>query len=102
MSHDELCSFCYVERVSMMQRTPFSTFNHRYQRRLEYIQEECGLSGPTDIPPSPISPKPPEPEPFCLSDKTVETTQSETCDSIAGEHKISSAALYNYDKSASH
>jgi hypothetical protein len=94
MSRDELCSFCYVERVSMMQRTPFSIFDQRYKRRLEYIQEKCGLSGSTDIPPSPYPPKPATPEPFCLTDKIIETTKSETCDIIAEEHKLSSAALY--------
>lgn len=94
MSHDELCSFCYVERMSMMQRTPFSIYDKRYKRRLECIHEKCGLSGSTNIPSTLVSPKPPKPEPFCLSDKIIRTTKSETCDSIAKEHKISSAALY--------
>lgn len=93
MSHEDLCSFCHVERISMMQRSPYSIFDKRYKRRLEYIQEKCGLSGSTDIPSPPDPPKP-TPKPFCLSDKTIETTQSETCDSIAEEHKVSSAALF--------
>lgn len=78
----------------MMQRTPFSIFDHRYQRRLKYMQEECGLSCSTDIPSSPLPPMPAKPELFCQSDKTITTTGSETCTSIAEEHKLSSAALY--------
>ena len=80
--------------MAMMQRTPYSIYNKGYKRRLEYIYGKCGLSGPTDIPPSPISPPKPDPEPFCLSNTTIETEQSETCDSIAKEHQLSSAALY--------
>lgn len=78
----------------MMQRTPFSIFDQRYKRRLEHIQKKCGLSGSTDIPSLPTSPEPAKPEPFCPSGKTVKTTKSETCDSIAEEHQLSSAALY--------
>ena len=77
-----------------MQRTPFSIFDHRYKRRLEYIQAKCGIKGSTDIPCLPTPAEPPKPEPFCLSNRTIETTGLETCDSIAEEHKVSSAALY--------
>lgn len=94
MCEAELCSFCYVERMAMMQRTPYSIYNKGYKHRLEYIYENCGLSGPTDIPSSPTLPPKPEPEPFCPSNTTIETEQSETCDSIAIKHNISSAALY--------
>lgn len=77
-----------------MQRSPFSIFNEGYKRRLEYIYEQCALSGPTDIPNSPCPPPPPKPKPFCVSDNTFECKQTETCDSIAKKHGISSADLY--------
>jgi len=80
-----------------MQRTPFSIFDQRYKRRLEYVQKKRGLSGSTEIPSSPDPPQPAKPDPFCLSDKIIRTTKSETCDSIAEEHKLSSAALYIYN-----
>lgn len=77
-----------------MERTPFSIFDQCYKRRLEYIQEERGLSCSTDIPPSPEPPQPPKPDPFCLSDKIIKTARPEACDRIEEEHKLSSAALY--------
>jgi hypothetical protein len=94
MCEAELCSFCYVERTAMMQRTPYSMYNERYKHRLEYIYDQCGLSGSTDIQPPPMSPPPPKQESYCLSNMTMRTKHSDTCDSIAKEHKLSSAALY--------
>ncbi|KAK2750071.1 hypothetical protein FQN57_004563 [Myotisia sp. PD_48] len=93
MPEEEMCSYCYVERLEMMQRSAFSFYNEYYKSALETVHERCSLTGPTEILPFPIT-LPKEPEPDCLSDLTYITAAGDTCDSIAMEKSISSAALY--------
>lgn len=93
MSKTDLCRFCSVERIAMMQRSPYSVYDEFWKSQLEYIYLQCGISGPTAIPPSVIEDIAAT-EPFCLSDITYTTTKTETCDSIALQRSLSSAALY--------
>ena len=93
MSKTDLCRFCNVERIAMMQRSPYSVYDEFWKSQLEYINLQCGISGPTAIPPS-VFEDIALPEPFCLSDITYTTTKPETCDSIALQRSLSSAALY--------
>lgn len=93
MSKSDLCRFCNVERIAMMQRSPYSVYDEFWKSQLEYIYLQCGTSGPTAIPPSVIEDIA-APEAFCLSDVTYTTTKTETCDSIALQRSLSSAALY--------
>ncbi|GME48353.1 hypothetical protein CDV56_101071 [Neofusicoccum parvum] len=93
MPRSELCSNCNVERLSMMQRTPYSIYDDYYKSDLEYIHSTCGITGDTSIPPPPIIPDP-EPETICVSDLTYTTSGTETCDTIALAHSVSSAALF--------
>ncbi|KAL4875747.1 pectate lyase superfamily protein-domain-containing protein [Aspergillus karnatakaensis] len=94
MPLDEACSYCYVERHQMMQRSPFSAYDEYYQSVLMTINDRCGLSGPTDILEVPLDQPIAEEEPLCLSDTTYTTADGDTCTSIAAAKSVSSAALY--------
>ncbi|KAL5048229.1 hypothetical protein BDW71DRAFT_205766 [Aspergillus fruticulosus] len=93
MPENEICSYCYVERHRMMQRSPYSAYDDYYKSRLEAINKRCGLSGPTDVKEIPLDPLPTE-ESICLSEKTHTTSDGDTCTSIAKANSVSSAALY--------
>lgn len=97
MPQDELCSYCYVERISMMQRTSYSKYDDRWKTKLEYIQSQCGTSGATGIPPSIV---PALETNSCMSNILYTTTEQTTCDAIALGNSVSSAVLYsiNQDK----
>jgi hypothetical protein len=77
----------------MMQRTSFSTYDGFWKSQLDYLHSQCGISGSTAIPKSPITFNP-EPPLFCLSNTTYTTLNRESCDSIALSRNISSAALF--------
>ncbi len=51
MPQQEICSYCYVERLAMMQRTPYSIYDQRYAADLEYVYGRCGLTGDQAVPP---------------------------------------------------
>ncbi|KAL2813235.1 hypothetical protein BJX63DRAFT_394482 [Aspergillus granulosus] len=90
---DELCSFCYVQRLEMMQQSPYSVYDEYFQRDLETVYAVCGHSGKTEAPRSLDSPPELPPDPICISEKTHITSAGDTCDSIALKYSISSAAL---------
>jgi hypothetical protein len=96
MPHSELCSFCNVRRYQMMQSTSYSVYDSKYQTEFEYINQACGLSLPTDIPePLMVIDDPYEDtDEFCASDILYITQVGDTCDKIATEFKVASAALY--------
>lgn len=77
----------------MMQRTPFSTYDDFWKSQLDYLHSQCGISGSTAIPKSPVT-LDPEPPLFCLSNTTYTTLTGESCDSIALSRNLSSAALF--------
>ncbi|KAL3443939.1 hypothetical protein BJX65DRAFT_311416 [Aspergillus insuetus] len=93
MPEDEICSYCFVERHQMMQRSPYSPYDEYYKSVLEEINTRCGLSGPTKIKEVPLDPVPTE-EALCLLNETYTTSNRDTCTSIATAHSVSSAALY--------
>jgi hypothetical protein len=93
MSKSDLCRFCNTERVAMMQRTPFSTYDEFWKSQLDYMHSQCGISGSNAIPRGPIT-FDPEPPLFCLSNTMYTTRSAESCDSIALPRNISPAALY--------
>jgi len=76
-----------------MRRSPYSTYSDFYKPDLEYIHRQCGLTGPTDIPLSPITPDPPV-EYLCTSGNNYTTKAGATCDSIAKENSVASAAVF--------
>lgn len=93
MPQDEICSYCYVERLQMMQQSPYSAYDEYYQSVLETVNRRCGLSGPTEVQEIPID-RPEEEAPVCLSETKYTTVQGDTCTSIAANNNVSSAALY--------
>jgi hypothetical protein len=93
MSKSDLCRFCNTERIAMMQRTPFSTYDEFWKSQLDYVNTQCGILGSTEIPKNPIT-FTPEPPQFCLSNSMYTTDITESCDSIALQRNVSSAALF--------
>ncbi|OQE59001.1 hypothetical protein PENNAL_c0346G01177, partial [Penicillium nalgiovense] len=63
MSESKLCSLCFVERLKMMQSSSYSVYDKYFQADLEVVHAQCGLSGPTTMPPSLDAPPefPPDP-----------------------------------------
>ncbi|KAJ0422706.1 hypothetical protein BJY00DRAFT_64932 [Aspergillus carlsbadensis] len=94
MPLSEMCSYCYVTKLQMMQSSPYSYYDEFYKANLETVQSKCGISGDTSIPPSLSIQEPEEDSPFCLSDVTYTTVEGDTCTSIALDFSVASAALY--------
>jgi hypothetical protein len=77
----------------MMQSSQYSIYDAVYKKELEYVYAQCGLTGPTDIPP-PLEKVQPAPLPYCLTGKRYSTKQGDTCESIAKSNSASAAAIY--------
>ena len=94
MPTSEICSFCYVERLAMMQRSPYSFYDAQWQSELQYIYSRCGITNqPTSLhPPRYLIPANPYDD--CPTDTWYTTTSQTTCDQLATLHTISSASLY--------
>lgn len=94
MPQNELCHACHIDKLAMMQSSPYSVYNEAYKRALEHVYSTCGKTGPTNILPSVVTP----PEDRSLDCGTNEwytvTGAGETCNSIALKQKISSASLF--------
>ncbi|KAL2004770.1 hypothetical protein VTN00DRAFT_3298 [Thermoascus crustaceus] len=93
MPHDEMCSFCHVQRLQMMQANPYSAYDDFYASTLDVVLSICGISGNTTLPPPVYTPDPTTPA-LCVSDNAYVTVAGDTCASIAQAHGVSSAALY--------
>lgn len=78
----------------MMQRSPYSVFDESFEEQLEIVYNNCPASGPTTMPPSLDSPPEFPPNPVCVTGDYYTTSPGDTCDSIALNHNISSAALF--------
>ncbi|KAF3386940.1 Glucan 1,3-beta-glucosidase [Penicillium rolfsii] len=89
----ELCSFCYVERLEMMQRSSYSVYDEYFQADLVVVHARCDISGPTEMPPSLDAPLEFHPEPACLSGKRYITVDGDICDSVALHLNVSSASF---------
>lgn len=96
MPRRELCSFCYVERLAMMQRTPYSSYDEFWKSQLEYIYESCDVSGDTEILlPDLNLPENSRNSTFCLTEEWYTTSRDgESCEEIAWAHITSSASLF--------
>lgn len=75
-----------------MQSSSYSVYNEYYQEVIQTINQKCGLSLPTNFPPSPVF-KPAPPPPICVSENKYTTQDGDTCDSVALLKSISSASL---------
>ncbi|KAB8225907.1 pectin lyase-like protein [Aspergillus novoparasiticus] len=93
MPQDELCSSCYIEKLQMMQSSSYSIYDDHYKRVLEYAQNKCGITGPTDVPPQLVVETPAE-TPLCASGQTHTAQSDDTCDSLALQYSVASAAIF--------
>jgi hypothetical protein len=78
MPKDELCSFCFVERLEMMQRSSYSFYDKGFQSQLGVVNEQCGLSAPTAMPPSLDALLEFLLDPICSSNQTHTTVSGDT------------------------
>ncbi|KAH8672181.1 LysM domain protein [Ilyonectria robusta] len=94
MPEDEMCSDCYINRLAMMQASPYSVYDKNYKSDLELVYQRCGRTGNTTIPPPIISV--PEQSTMCVSDKwhTVGSSADETCEDVAFLNNVSTVSLY--------
>ncbi|KAJ5553987.1 hypothetical protein N7513_003946 [Penicillium frequentans] len=93
MPKTELCSFCFVERLKMMQRSSYSFYDQGFQSQLVIVNDQCGLTSPTAMPPSLDAPPEFLPDLICSSNQTRTTVSGNTCNSIALGYNVSSSAL---------
>ncbi|KAK8029707.1 pectin lyase-like protein [Apiospora rasikravindrae] len=100
MPQDEICSYCWLEQYSMMQKSPYFLYDDFLKSQLDYSFERCSIDGNTTIPNSPIETS--KSNEFCYTDKYYTTKAGDTCDSIAKSHSLSSASLYQSNPDGIH
>ncbi|KAJ9199434.1 hypothetical protein DTO164E3_4746 [Paecilomyces variotii] len=93
MPKDEMCSYYYTTKLQMMQSSPYSAYNTDSQGDLQLVHSTCAISGSTDLPPSLIIREPDAPT-MCVSGNTYTIKDGDTCDSIASNYGVASAALF--------
>ncbi|RAK82201.1 LysM peptidoglycan-binding domain-containing protein [Aspergillus fijiensis CBS 313.89] len=94
MPTEELCSFCNVQWHRVMQTSPFSFYDKNYKSRLEHINRACDLNLPTAIPKLVLSEDPHiDRDPYCATLLSYTTSPGDTCDSIAAQFQVASAAV---------
>lgn len=89
----EICSFYFIERLGIIQRSSYSFYDKGFQDQLETVNTKYGLSVPTAKPPSLDAPPEFLPNPIYVSNQTHQTVSGNTYDSIALRYNISSASL---------
>lgn len=110
MPKDQLCSFCYGEKLRLMQRSPYSAYDSLHAERLLYINEskcssptydsnplpasdqdpvtDCGgATTPTEPQPPVISPNGTVPD-SCVTGVKYTVQNGDTCNSIAKAKSI--------------
>ncbi|KAJ5130998.1 Peptidoglycan-binding Lysin subgroup, partial [Penicillium bovifimosum] len=92
MPTDELCSYCYTTMLEMRQASIYSSYKESDKENLELIQSTCRLTGPTELhdPPYTVTPTP---DPVCVSNTTYTTQSGDTCDKLAKQYSVASAAI---------
>lgn len=96
MPQFELCSPCYIDRLAIMQSTPYSFYNDWYQSDLEYVYQECDREGETAIPSSVVVVSEDSAASICVSDDFHSVASGhESCETIGRASHISPVALYN-------
>lgn len=92
MPIQELCSYCNVQRLAVMQETNYSTFDAHFKSELDYVNSHCQLSKNTTVPDR-IYPDTPGDD-SCHMGEWYTTEAKITCDDISLPRNISSASLY--------
>ncbi|KAJ6002217.1 hypothetical protein N7499_001918 [Penicillium canescens] len=94
MPIEELCSFCNVQWHQMMQTSPYSRYDNNYKSNLEHINSACNLAIPTAIPNLTLFENPHvERDPYCATHLSYTTSAGDTCNGIAAQFKVASAAV---------
>ncbi|KAK8043700.1 hypothetical protein PG993_006130 [Apiospora rasikravindrae] len=94
MPRDELCSFCNVEKLRLMQKSPYSAYSSSDAERLSYINQNCGgTEAPTDPQQPAINPNGTVIE-TCVTGHQYTVQAGDTCNSIAQAKSVSAASLY--------
>ncbi|KAF9893487.1 hypothetical protein FE257_010799 [Aspergillus nanangensis] len=91
-NYSQICSYCHMQKYIMRQASAYTAYDVRAQDNLKLINRICGLEGPTDMP-DPVINVPVTPKPMCLSDITHIIQKTDTCDSIALQYSVASAAI---------
>ncbi|KAJ5189018.1 hypothetical protein N7491_005340 [Penicillium cf. griseofulvum] len=94
MPIEELCSFCNVQWYKIMQTSPYSLYGKSYISNLAYINRACNLTIPTATPKLTLFENPHvEWDPYCVTYLSYITSAGDTCDDIAAQFKVASAAI---------
>lgn len=90
----ELCSFCNVQWYQMMQSSPYSDYSRGYESLFEHVNSVCGLNLPTAIFNRILFENPyVEWDRYCSTGLLYKTSAGDTCNSIAAQFKVASAAI---------
>lgn len=92
MPIDEMCSYCYTTMLKMRQASVYGSYTELDKENLELIQLTCGLTGSTELHDPPYTLEP-TPKPVCVSNTTYTIQSGDTCDKLAMEYSVASAAI---------
>jgi LysM domain len=96
ISTSDLCSYCYVTKLQLMQEDAYSdAYNDDWMAAYEYAAATCNLTV-TDFnaTASAFNVTVPTSTPACVSGSIYTTTEGDTCDLIALAEGISAATMY--------
>ncbi|CAG7566317.1 unnamed protein product [Fusarium equiseti] len=93
MKKEQLCSYCFGEKLRQMQRSPYSAYDGLFAKQLEYINAKCNSEIPTEPLENPIKVNYTLPE-TCSDSNVYIGQEGDTCDSIALAKSVSAATLY--------
>ncbi|PYH88796.1 hypothetical protein BO71DRAFT_281329, partial [Aspergillus ellipticus CBS 707.79] len=93
---DDLCSYCYVEKLALMQADAYSdVYNDDFQSAYEYVAAVCNLTvADFNATASAFNASVPTSTPSCVSRDVYTAKEGDTCDSIALSKGVSSATMY--------
>ncbi|KAJ6191605.1 pectin lyase-like protein [Penicillium mononematosum] len=92
MTLTEMCSYCFTTLFKMRQASDYAAYSTLDQENLQIVNQNCGLDTPIDLHDS-LWIEDPTPKPVCASDTTYTTMEGDTCDKIANEYQVASAAI---------
>ncbi|KAK8115314.1 carbohydrate-binding module family 50 protein [Apiospora kogelbergensis] len=97
LSDMDVCSYCYVESLALMQASKYSSSydTEFFKSQYKYVAERCHLDVTDfDATPSVFNVIYDKPKPTCATGDVYVTKAGDTCDSVALAHKASSATLF--------
>jgi hypothetical protein len=96
ISTADLCSYCYVKKLEMMQENAYSSaYDENWQTTYEYVAATCNLTvSDFNATTSAFNVSVPTTAATCLSGNMYTTQNGDTCDSIALAQGVSAATMY--------